>query len=367
MLAAQSRALIVASSLFIAASCGAEAVPPKPAAPEPLTTVEQVHRLVGALNAVDRFPVSRAALEVASGVRLTDVATARVDGISISLSGDELIDDVQIEASGMGLAVPPIPSRATRYDLTTYTYLPTVEHVERVGDRYRSLFVETRPENPGDADVTRWTYAIDGKRGPFFTDDEKEGGRAVMLGLLQAIQEDRFEAAYQDFVKRFPEGRWGSHQVFDTTYTIRYFDDRIPERADDFLAKDGLIAYVGIHVYVEQYSEVRYPHPWLFEFFGVDRVDAARPFQAAPYNPIEDASHPMAGVTSTLPDISAAGHREGGLVHYSFLEWRGGPWTFECPGFYPHDGKTVPTMLDPALLQIGSFAVTHSRKKPGKR
>lgn len=362
------RALILGLALALHPSCSAEAEPPAPPAPvAPASRADQVSRLVIALNAVEAFPVSRSALEAASGVRLADLEGSR-DRITVSMSGPEgQIDRVSIEARGQDLTPPPPPKGATAYERTLYAYLPTVVHAERVGDRYRALLVEKRREGALPVHVTEWTYTVSDHRGVWVSEAEKQGGREVILGLLQAVKEDRFEAAYVDFVKRFPADELGSHPVYDTTTTIRYFDDRIPERADPFLAEDGLIAYVGIHVWPEQHSKVRYSRTWLFDFFGVERIDAARPFAGAPYNPVNDASHPMAGVTSTLPEITGAGQRDGGLLHYSFLEWRDGPWTLECPGAYPHDGKVVPTLLDPALLQIDSFAVTHSRKKGAKK
>lgn len=359
-----------------------------PMSDAPLT--DPVHRLIGALNAVERFPVRLEALEQASGVPLASLAqgaslTTRLGNASVWLSGrgfdpsapnaqakDLLVDTVRIDATGTRLALPPIPPGATRFDRTTYAYLPTVAQVERVGDRYRGLhYVEESrspgTQAPGQSNVTQWTYRIDTHRGPFVSEAEVKARREVVMGLLQAIREDRFEEQYRAFLEAFPEGSLGSHAVHGTSIVIRYFDDRVEGRQEDFLAKDGLVAYVGIHVHNEQHGEAQYPQPWLFDFFGIERLDATRFYRGAPYNPVDNEipgrSHPQADLVNALPDISAPGYRYGGLAYYANLEWRAEGWTFECPGFYPHDGKTVSTVLDPAMLQLSGFTVTHSRKR----
>lgn len=343
---------------------------------------DPVHRLIGALNAAERPPIPLETLAQASGLPLADLVQGsaihtRLGEVSLSMSGRLerapgadtevlLVDTVHIHTTGSGLTLPPVPKGATRFDRTTYAYLPTIEHIERAGDRYRGLKYVDRPCD-GQSNITEWAYRIDTRRGPFVSEAEVQGRREVILGLLQAIREDRFEERYVSFVEAFPEDHLGSHAVHGASITIRYFDDRIEGRKEAFLAKDKLISYVGIHVYCEQHGEDRYPQPWLFDFFGIESLDATRFYRGAPYNPVDNdipgRTHPQADLEDPLPDISAAGHRDGGLAYYANLEWRDGSFTFECPGLYPHDGKTVPRILDPALLQFGGFVVTHSRRR----
>lgn len=366
-------------------SCLAHPPAPEPTVPgSEAELVDPVHRLVGALNAVEQFPVRLEVLEQASGLPLASLVKdtfllTQMGDVSLQLSGDFasgesrgkakdlLVDTVRIEARGEDLALPEAPPGATRFDLTTYAYLPIVEQVERVGSRYRALQSVEQREGTAPGEITRWTYRVDDHRGPFVTEAEVTARKEVVLDLLQAIREDRFEPAYQAFVAAYPEDALGSHAVHGTSITIRYFDDRVEGRGDPFLKEDGLTAYVGIHVYNEQYGEDRYGQPWLFDFFGIERLDARRFWRGAPYNPVDNGipghPHPQADLTNPLPDLSAAGYRAGGLVYYSHLEWRDDGWTFECPGFYPHDGTSVPIDLDPALIQFGGFTVTHSRPR----
>ena len=382
MLRTSTLALVLLAVLPYGASL---AGPPAPEASVPASEAERVdpvHRLVGALNDVERFPVRLGTLEQASGLPLASLVQGtfvltQLGDVSLQLSGhfadgeprgrakDLLVDTVRIEARGERLALPPAPPDATPFDLTTWRFLPTVEQVERVGDRYRGLLSVAQRAGSAAPEVERWTYRVDDHRGPLVTEAEIRGRREVMLELLQAIREDRFEAAYQAFEQAFPEDALGSHDVYGTSITLVYFDDRVEGRGDPFLKEDGLEAYVGIHVYNEQYGEDRYGQPWLFDFFGIARLDATRFWRGTPYNPVEPGiagrSHPQADLTDPLPHIGGGG--DGGLAYYAHLEWRADGWTFECPGFYPHDGTSVPVELDPALIQFGGFTVTHSRPR----
>jgi hypothetical protein len=351
--------------LFALVGCAATSAPPAPAPLTPLTTIDDVHRLVVALNAVERFPTPRDALQQATGLELPAVFV--VGQVSVLLGGADLVEVVKISSAGTA-PPPPVPPGALSFDQTSYAYLPTVQHVERVGSVYRALEVRHRVVGPGERELDSWTYRVDEARGPYVTEAEKDGLRELLLGFIAAVREDRFEDAYADFQRDYPADPLGAHPAHGASIVIRAFDDRVPGRGDPFLAEDGLIAYVGIHVHPQQGSSMRYPMPWLFEAFGVSRIDARRYFLGRPYNPIDNGApspHAMDGAFNPVPDLSAAGHRDGGMAFYSFLEWRGDGWTFEHPGAYPHEGSTAPIDLDPALLQVSSVVLTHSRPRDG--
>ncbi len=360
--------------------------PLPPAEPIPLSASDVEKILVG-LNQIERFPAPLSHIEARAGVSIRDhlqpgpYMHARIGDLALTLSGtghhqpegeppradDPWIDAVEIKRRGTELPLPPRPLGAIRFDVGTYACLPTVEHVEPVGDGYyRHLRHAGRVQGP-EAPIQEWIYTVDRKRGPYLSEDERQGLQREILGLLQAIREDRFVARYESFRQAFPEDDLGSHALYGHTITIRQFDARNERYRSDFLEEDGLTAYVGIHVYNEAHSEARSPHPYLFDFFGLEQLDAMSCYRGKPYNPLHrgmaGSAHPLADLQNPLPDIRAAGHRDGGLAYYAHLEHREGGWTFEGPGFYPHDGKEVATQLDPSLLQFGGFVVTHSRPR----
>ncbi len=340
-------------------------------------TPKDVHALMVGLNRVEQFPVSLSTLTELCGVNLghhlelAGYMRATVGDMTLVLRGtprlrdDRSICDVEfteisIEGTGDSFSTAVEPPGAIATDVGTYAYLPTAENTEQLGGWYRSLTTKRRKEGEV-ARLETWTYRVDQKRRGFVSQTEREELSCVVMDLLGALREDRFVEAYEAFVAAYPPTEFGFHQLAAFTVVIRFFDDRSETYAKAFLKESGLTAYAGIHITRVAGGEFRYPHPELFHFFGIEALDATALYKGKPYNRGGTGYEPLADVTRVLPNISAAGHRDGGLAYYVYLEHRDDGWTFECPGFYPHDGKTVPRLLDPALLQFPGFVVTHSR------
>ncbi len=348
---------------------------------------EQLKALVSYLNRIETFPVEMDQLEKASEVPFKEIFSTDgsiikyINGLNLQLSiiqvdGKRILNEVSIEADAAVIPVPEMPP-GIKINETSYAYLPQYRVAEKLGDGfYRSLSYPDQDEyrkvngTDGRTNPARWKYQINKERGSFISEEEKEGFKEVTLGLLNAIKENRFEEHLKIFEKNYPKNDVAQHRFFGHSLTLVYFNDKKDgEHFGKHLEKDGLTEYVGLHFYPEQGADFRYAKPFLFDFFGIEHLDALQASQARPYAELKDNGTPNPppaiepNMKAQLPDISAAGHRKGGLVYYVDPRFVADGWNFWMPGSYPHDGKTVERYLKKDKYLSNSFEVLFSRKK----
>ena len=190
---------------------------------------------------------------------------------------------------------------------------------------------------------------------------------------MTAIKENRFEAHLEEFKKKYPREKFDGHKFFAHTLTIVYFNDKKHgEHFGEHLEKDGLSEYIGLHFYPEEYSEWRFAKPYIFDFFGLEQIDALQAPAMRPYAGLKDTEgvpNPAPPIDENqkaqLPDVSRAGQKKGGWVHYSDVRHVGGGWNLWMPGFYPHDGKQAERFVKKDIYEFSQFEVLFSRKNDG--
>jgi hypothetical protein len=348
---------------------------------------EELARLISYFNTLESFPVEMEKVEKETKIPFKD--RFATDGFIsqygdftlnlsvVSLEGKRLLTSVSIEADPDKTAIPKMPP-GNKFNESSYRYLPRYTVGEKLGDEFfRSLSYPDQKEyrevngTDGRINPTKWKYTIDQKRGRIISDSEKSGFETVVTGLLQAIKENRFEPHLEEFKKNYPREKFTGHKFFGHTLTIVYFNDKKEgEYFGKHLEEDGLKEYVGLHFHPEQYAEFLFAKPYLFEFFGLDHLDALQKPGLRPYAGLKETDTPNppppideATAKAMLPDISAAGHRKGGLAYYNEPRYVADGWNFWMPGFYPHDGKKVERYLKKDVYLSNSFEILFSRKK----
>ena len=378
--------LIFVLSLFVA--CESKTKGKTVSNDKPEISKEEINKLVSYFNKLQTFPVDMEDVEKKTGIPFKKRFSTesgiyhygsygRVSLSVSSVDGKRMLNQVEIEADPEIVPVPEMPP-GVKFNASFYRYLPKYSMAGKLGESfYRYLIYPDQEEykevNGTDQRInsTKWEYRIDQKRGLFISEKEKEEFKDAVLGLLTAIKENRFEKHLEDFEKKFPKGRWGSHGFLGHSLTIVYFNDKKEgKHFGKHLEKDGLSEYVGLHFNPEQHAEFLFAKPYLFEFFGIEELDALQKPGMRPYAGLKDTGTPNpappideATAKAMLPDISAAGNRKGGLAYYNEPKYVSDGWNFWMPGFYPHDGKTVERYLKKDKYLSKSFEILFSRKK----